>query len=77
MYESLIAGNLNKDPAADPAAWLRIGPSNQWALFDDSPGTATTSTTSFSVYVTPGAVTDIVLIGAIGCLLYTSPSPRD
>ena len=66
MYESLIAGNLNKDPAADPAAWLRIGPSNQWALFDDSPGTATTSTTSFSVYVTPGAVTDIVLIGAIG-----------
>ncbi len=66
VYESLIAGNLNKDPAADASAWLRIGPTNRWALFDDSPGTATTASSSFRVDVTPGAVTDIVLVGAIG-----------
>ncbi|MEN9904249.1 MAG: hypothetical protein RLZZ555_814, partial [Pseudomonadota bacterium] len=66
VYESLIASNLNKDPAADASAWLRIGPTNRWALFDDSPGTATTASSSFRVDVTPGAVTDIVLVGAIG-----------
>ena len=41
-YESVIDNNLNKNPAtADPGAWLELGSTNRFKLFDQSVGSQT------------------------------------
>jgi len=39
-YESLQAGNLNHSPSTSPTWWLRVGPSNWHAMFDDQVSTS-------------------------------------
>jgi hypothetical protein len=41
IYESLQAANTGNDPATSPAWWIVVGPTNQWAPFDQSISTAT------------------------------------
>lgn len=42
LYESLIDDNTG-NPLSDAGAWLDLGPSNRFAMFDQSNGTATSS----------------------------------
>lgn len=46
IYESLVASNTNRQPDANPASWLLLGPDNRYAMFDGQVGTITTSTSS-------------------------------
>lgn len=47
IYESQVAGNVGQS-LDDPAKWLRIGPTNQWAMFDQYNQTQTVNTTSIT-----------------------------
>lgn len=66
IFERLIAGTTASAPESDPANWLDVGPTNRWAMLDDSPSTATSDAVSIAVYLAPGAVGDIVLMGVVG-----------
>jgi hypothetical protein len=41
VYESLQAANTGKTPDANPSWWVRRGPGNAWAMFDDQINTST------------------------------------
>ena len=56
IYESIIASNLNLIPTANPEQWLRVAPSNTYAMFDNSISTQTSGTTPLTVSVKPSVV---------------------
>lgn len=41
VYESLQAGNTNKNPTTEPTWWIEVGPTNRWKAFDSSNTTQT------------------------------------
>lgn len=71
VYESLNAGNLNKNPATEPTWWIEVSPTNRWKVFDGSNSTQTLNpggnppTISYSL--TPGRA-----INGIGILNVTN-----
>jgi hypothetical protein len=68
VWTSVQAGNNNKNPATDDGTWwVDAGPTNAWAMFDESPSTPTTADTSLSVTLRPGVgVSDVALVSAVG-----------
>lgn len=69
VYESAQASNLNHDPVTDTAHtwWLDVGPTNRWAMFDQSVSTASSDAAAIVVAVTPGAVVNAVAcVSAVG-----------
>jgi hypothetical protein len=64
VYESLQAGNLNKDPtlAANAAWWALVGPTNRWAMFDASGGTVSSDATEIDVQLAPGRIDTLALM---------------
>jgi hypothetical protein len=67
IYERQAAGAGTTPPESDDAVWLDVGPTNRWAMLDESPSTATAAVGSISVTLAPGAaVTGIVLAGVVG-----------
>lgn len=66
IYESLVASNVNKNPAASPDAWLAIGPDNPNAMFDGQVSTATTATNSLSVTMRTRLANSLALLGLVG-----------
>lgn len=68
IYRSLINDNIGNEPNPDPNItatneWFREGPSNRWAMFDNSVSTQSTSPTDLIVEVNAGVVT-----GGLGLL---------
>ena len=62
VYEA-AAANLGTDPtAAGQTAWIPVGPTNRWAMFDQAVGSSTVGTGSVSVVVAPGAVGALAVI---------------
>lgn len=50
---------------SDLTKWVSVGPTNRWAMFDQSIGTTTTAADELTVVIRPGKVTPaLVLIGA-------------
>lgn len=62
VYESVAAGNIGHDPASDAAAWITVGATNRWAMFDEAVGSATEATGSIVVTLAPGACDAIALL---------------
>jgi hypothetical protein len=55
IYKSVQGTNTNHNPTTDDGTWwVDVGPTNKWAMFDNSVGTRTTATTEFSVTLEPG-----------------------
>lgn len=66
IYESLVAvTTIGSAPESSPLEWIDIGPTNRWALLDQSLLTATSATTSFNLVLSHAGVTDIVLLGVV------------
>jgi hypothetical protein len=73
-YEALVA-NTNRNPETDtvtPPAWLNLGPSNRWAMFNKrigktwQVGTKTTNPNTIDITFVPGqAINSIGLVGVI------------
>lgn len=61
-YEGLTASNLNHDPATSPTWWLDIGPTNRWAMFDESVGTLSTGTGEIDVTFAPGSINALAVV---------------
>lgn len=49
-YQSLVGSNLG-NALSDATKWLDLGPTNRWAMFDQSNGTPTTSSDNLDVTV--------------------------
>src|SRR5690606_32941511 len=57
VYESVADSNTT-EPGVDKEKWARVGPTNEWAMFDKSVNTMTKATGELAVTVAPGVVTD-------------------
>lgn len=66
IFESLQAGNLNKNPtdAASAAWWAEVSPTNRWAMFDNASGTLSTAATEIDVVLAPGRIDALALLDA-------------
>jgi hypothetical protein len=51
IYESLQNANTGKQPDISPTFWLRVSPSNRWAMFDTSNSTKTVAAAPLTVKV--------------------------
>ena len=63
IYQSLEADNLNKFPPNSPLSWVEVGPTNAWAMFDDSPDTRTVSPTTITFQVFGDRFNSISFLG--------------
>lgn len=63
IYKSLQAANTGHNPTdAASAWWVDVGPTNKYAMFDSVVSTQTTTGTSLTVVLTPGAINSLALI---------------
>lgn len=62
IYESLANSNTGNFPPNSPTLWVEVGPTNRWALFDESGGTLTSGMDSFTFAVTGDRLTSIGLL---------------
>lgn len=51
VYQSLISTNLNNPPATSPLAWVAVGVSNRFAMFDNKNGTQTVYADTITVEI--------------------------
>jgi hypothetical protein len=78
-YESVAGGNLNNNPATATTAWIDLGPTNRWAMFDATVGTITkpASGTTMTVVLLPGAIDSLALLDVVGSSVYVSMTKSD
>ncbi|GLT00134.1 hypothetical protein GCM10007897_15180 [Sphingobium jiangsuense] len=77
IYESLMPGNLGNPPSSD-AAWMDLGPTNHWAMFDAALGTATEATGSITVTIAPDEpVTALAVLDADGATVRVQAGAYD
>ena len=62
VYERVVAGTTPTAPENDAVNWIRVGPTNRWAAFDDSPSTLSTNTEYLTYILKPGAINSIALL---------------
>lgn len=62
IYERLVAGTTSTAPEDDAVNWVRVGPTNRWAAFDQAVGTRSTDTDSLSFTLQPGVVRGLALL---------------
>jgi hypothetical protein len=65
IWECVFA-HTGTTPGTNATRWLRFGPSNRMAPFDDRPGTRTTRTTSLKYEIGLGFFTGFALYGMVG-----------
>lgn len=65
IYEA-VKPTTGQHPARTPDAWLRVGTTNRWAMFDDSLSTQSTANQSITVTLRPGILTTLTLINLRG-----------
>ncbi|WP_419827655.1 hypothetical protein [Sphingomonas sp.] len=62
IWESAADTNKGNDPAAaGQTAWIDIGPTNRWAMFDQAVGTSSSATGTIDVTLAPGAVSALAV----------------
>lgn len=66
IWESLQASNTGKTPSDQPLWWVRVGPTNRWAVFDQSPSSFTSKTASISYTIVPGSIVNAVAVLGVG-----------
>lgn len=66
IYKNAAGGVNAAQPHLAPTRWIDQGPTNRWAWADWYRSTKTYATSSFSLVVQPGAITDVVMFGLEG-----------
>lgn len=54
VYQSLQAGNTNKNPVSEPLWWIEVSSTNRWKVFDSSLSSATVQDTNIYYEIEPG-----------------------
>lgn len=62
VYQRVAAGISPGTPDTDVANWLRVGPTNRWAMFDRATGSISTSPGNMTFTLSPGLVRGIALL---------------
>lgn len=62
IYESIASGHTGVFPPTDGSKWVEVGPTNRWAMFDESGGTITQAANTIEVVFTGAKVTGIGLL---------------
>lgn len=62
IYESLENNNMGFFPPTNPTKWLEVGPTNRWAVFDDSGGTVSSGTTMIEWKFNTGRINSVSLL---------------
>lgn len=62
IYESLENTNTNFYPPNQPTKWIEVGPTNKWAVFDESGGTKSVGTTSMSWTIATGRIDSVAFL---------------
>ena len=62
IYERLVAGTTATAPDGDAANWVRLGPTNRWAMLDGAVGTATQAIDEITLVIRPGVVRGLALL---------------
>lgn len=65
-YLSLQNGNLNQNPLTATAYWVRSGPTNKMAAFDDQISSSSTSTGDIIFAVTASSIDSVALLNVNG-----------
>lgn len=63
IYQSLEANNLNKFPPTSPLSWVEVGPTNAWAMFDESADTKTISNTAITFKISGDRYNSMAFLG--------------
>jgi len=66
VYEALVTGADSTPPESAPARWLDLGPTNRWAMLDQSVGTLTSASGALNVVLLPGFSTGLSLMELVG-----------
>lgn len=62
IYESLQNGNTNRNPLTQPLWWIEVGPTNRWAVFDNSVSTQTKQATNITYTLEPGVAINSIAV---------------
>lgn len=62
IYERVVAGGGTTAPESDPNNWIRVGPTNRWAAFDDSPSTLSSEPEYLTYIIKPGRINSLALL---------------
>lgn len=63
IYESVQGSNTNHNPTTDDGTWwIDIGPTNRWAMFDETVGSVTSQATPLTVVLDPGMISSLALL---------------
>jgi len=64
-YKSLTDSNLDNNPLSSPANWVRTGPTNQFAVFDNVISSVTSATTEFTFVVTSSSIDSVAVLNTV------------
>jgi hypothetical protein len=62
IYESLQGANLNKNPVTQTTWWVEVGPTNRWAVFDNSISTQTEQSTNITYTLEPNTPINTIAV---------------
>lgn len=77
VYESAAGGNVGNNPTGASGAWIDVGPTNRWAMFDEALGTSTLTNGSLTVVLNGSATNAIALIDVTGATVRVQASGYD
>lgn len=73
IYESVQGSNTNHNPTTDDGTWwIDVGPTNRWAMFDQTVGSITSQATPLTVVLDPGFVGALALLDVAGTAVTVS-----
>ena len=62
IYERLTDGAGTTPPESDATNWVRVGPTNRWAAFDQAVGTRSTAYETLAFTIEPGIARGLALL---------------
>lgn len=62
VYQRTVAGTTATAPESDSVNWVRVGPTNRWAMFDKATGTASADIADITFTIAPGIVRALALL---------------
>lgn len=77
IYESEVNVAVGQDPTSTTGYWTDIGPTNRWAMFDQSLGTLTSAAGSISVVLNAVNVNALALLDVTGATVRVQATGYD
>lgn len=73
-YKSLTNSNLNNNPITSPTSWVRIGPTNQFAVFDNVISSSTVKNSDIIFVVKSTSIDSVAVLNSVADRIYCAVS---